>query len=88
MDRLFREKLYSGKPVPFDKEGRVRMDDWEMRPEIQAAATKLWNDITTETLRTASDYNDYEAEFLRLFGFGLKGVDYAADVKTDIPFEG
>jgi enoyl-[acyl-carrier protein] reductase/trans-2-enoyl-CoA reductase (NAD+) len=88
MDRLFREKLYSGKPIPFDDEGRVRMDDWEMRPEIQAAATKLWNDITTETLRTASDYNDYEAEFLRLFGFGMKGVDYAADVKTDIPFEG
>jgi len=88
MDRLFREKLYGPKGLVLDEGGRVRLDDWEMRPEVQAPSTALWKGITTESLRKASDYDGYESEFLKLFGFGVKGVDYSADVNTDLPFEG
>lgn len=88
MDRLFREKLYSAQGLVLDEGGRVRLDDWEMRPEVQQKATSMWKDITTESLRAASDYDGYEKEFLKLFGFGVEGVDYSADVPTDIPFEG
>jgi len=87
MDRFFREKL-AGKTPIMDAEGRVRLDDWEMRPEVQEVATRLWKEIEPDTLRQQSDYNGYEEEFLRLFGFGFTNVDYSKDVATDIPFEG
>jgi enoyl-[acyl-carrier protein] reductase / trans-2-enoyl-CoA reductase (NAD+) len=88
IDRLLRTKLNGpGGPV-FDSEGRIRMDDWEMRPEVQERTVALWQSIDTETLRKSSDYTGYEAEFLKLFGFGIAGVDYSADVATDLPFEG
>ncbi|HNX04886.1 MAG TPA: trans-2-enoyl-CoA reductase family protein [Opitutales bacterium] len=87
MDRFFREKMKNGVPI-VDDEDRVRLDDWEMRPEVQDATTALWRSIDTDSLRESSDYTGYEEEFLRLFGFGLKGVDYGADVVTDLPFEG
>lgn len=88
MDRLFREKLKNPDAPVFDNEGRVRLDDWEMRPQVQEKTIALWKSITTETLRNSSDYTGYEAEFLKLFGFGVEGVDYGADVEVDFPFEG
>jgi enoyl-[acyl-carrier protein] reductase/trans-2-enoyl-CoA reductase (NAD+) len=84
IQRLFAEKLFTGNPVPLDDKGRVRVDDWEMRPEIQSAVEALWPQINTENLRTLSDYTGYQAEFLKLFGFGLPGVDYAAETEPDV----
>ncbi len=80
MDRLFRERLYTGGPVPVDEEGRIRVDDWEMREDVQAEVKRLWPMITTENLAQWSDGNGYRDDFLRLFGFNIAGVDYAADV--------
>lgn len=88
VDRLLREKLRGPDGPVFDEEGRVRMDDWEMRPEVQKESAALWKSVSTENLRNSSDYTGYEVEFLKLFGFGVDGVDYSADVETDIPFEG
>jgi enoyl-[acyl-carrier protein] reductase / trans-2-enoyl-CoA reductase (NAD+) len=88
MNRLMRTQLYSKDGPKFDAEGRVRMDDWEMRPDVQERSIAIWKTITTEDLRVRGDYAGYESEFLRLFGFGLEGVDYDADVATDLPFEG
>ncbi len=88
MDRLFRTKLRGPGLPEFDHEGRIRMDDWEMREDVQARTAALWQGISTESLRSASDYSGYELEFLKLFGFGVEGVDYAADVEPDIPYEG
>jgi len=79
MQRLFAERLYhAGGPRP-DEKGRIRVDDWEMRPEIQAAVAAVWPNVTTDTLKNVSDFDGYQKEFLKLFGFGLPGVDYAAD---------
>ncbi len=67
-----------------DEVGRVRIDDWEMDPEIQAIVDGLWNEVNTDNLRELSDFDGYQDEFLRLFGFGIEGVDYDAEVATDV----
>ena len=79
MDRLFRDRLYNGNPQP-DEEGRIRVDDWEMAKPIQDEIAKRWTEVSSENLTTLGDFSGYQASFLRLFGFGLDGVDYAADV--------
>jgi len=76
IERLFADHLSSGAPMTLDEKGRIRIDDWEMRPEVQAAVEQAWNEVTTENLSEVSDFAGYQKEFLRLFGFGLKGVDY------------
>ncbi len=87
MQRLFAEKLYSGKPVPTDSENRIRMDDLEMLPEIQAKVTELWNNISTETLSDCTDIAGYQHDFSELFGFDVPGIDYDADVDPIVPIE-
>lgn len=87
MQRLFAQKLYSGKPVPTDSEKRIRMDDLEMKPEIQEKVTKLWNEISTENLNECADIAGYQHDFSELFGFDVDGVDYDADVDTVMPIE-
>lgn len=87
MQRLFAEKLYSGKPVPTDSENRIRMDDLEMQPEIQAKVTELWNKISTETLADCADIAGYQHDFSELFGFDVSSIDYEADVDPIVPIE-
>ncbi len=83
MDRLFRERLYNGNPQP-DEAGRIRVDDWEMTPEVQELVGKRWTEVNTENLSELGDFEGYQSSFLRLFGFGLKGVDYTAETDTSI----
>lgn len=83
MDRLLRERLYNSNPLP-DEAGRIRIDDWEMSPEIQSIVGKRWEEVTTENLSALADYKGYQDGFLRLFGFGLEGVDYAAESDTAV----
>jgi len=78
MDRLFRERLGKGQPDP-DSAGRIRLDDWEMAPAVQAQIIERWQQVDTANLATLGDFPGYQASFLRLFGFGLEGVDYDAD---------
>ncbi len=85
MQRLFATQLYNGNSPKFDTEGRVRVDDWEMRPEIQDAVSKIWPQATTENLEQLTDIAGYRTEFLKLFGFGLPGVDYEAEVEPHVP---
>ncbi len=84
MQRLFATHLYAPAGPTFDAEGRIRLDDLEMRPEIQDAVKDLWPRLTTENLATLTDSAGYRADFLKLFGFGLPGVDYAADVEVHL----
>lgn len=84
MDRLFRDRLYSGNPQP-DEAGRIRVDDWEMKPEVQALVGQRWTEVNTENLSEYGDFAGYQASFLRLFGFGLEGVDYAAETNPNVP---
>jgi enoyl-[acyl-carrier protein] reductase/trans-2-enoyl-CoA reductase (NAD+) len=85
MQRLFATRLYTGAPTPVDEAGRVRVDDWEMRPGIQAGVKELWPRITTENLAELTDIAGYQEEFLRMFGFGLAGIDYEAEAEPHVP---
>jgi len=85
IQRLFATQLYNGNSPKFDSEGRVRVDDWEMRPEIQDAVSIVWPQVTTENLAELTDIVGYRSEFLRLFGFGLSGVNYETEVEPHVP---
>lgn len=85
--RLYSECLYTDTPR-LDDEGRARVDELELKPEIQKAVEEAWDSITTETIPTATDFEGYQAEFLRLFGFGIDGVDYDADVNPVVDIAG
>ncbi len=84
MYRLFHQKLYS-EQVPTDEQGRIRMDDWEMAPEIQHEVSALWNSITEESLEQKADLEGFWDDFYRLFGFRALGVDYEAEVSPELP---
>ena len=83
---LFNECLTVGAPA-VDEANRLRMDGKELEPGIQAAVTELWPQVTTENIDELTDFVGYNEDFLKLFGFGLEGVDYTADVNpvVDIP---
>ena len=83
IDLLFRESLYGTQPYQ-DDEGRLRADYKEIEPHVQAEVATLWSKITDENLFEVSDMAGYKEEFLRLFGFGLEGVDYEADVNPEV----
>jgi len=87
MYRLFSDRLYNGGEVPLDELDLIRLDDWEMLPEIQTEISENWPKIETNTIDQYTDFNGYQEEFLKLFGFGLEGVDYDADVEVAIDFE-
>ena len=79
IDLLFRESLCGNTPR-LDGEGRLRADYKEIEPHVQRKVEALWAQITDENLNDISDMQGYKEEFLRLFGFGIDGVDYDADV--------
>ena len=81
--RLFTECLYSDSPR-FDEEGRLRVDELEMDPEVQSAVEAAWSDISTENLISGTDFKGYKRDFLNLFGFDLDGVDYDAEVDPQV----
>ena len=83
MDRLFRERLANGNPQP-DDAGRIRIDDWEMTPHVQSLVAERWKIVSTENLAELGDFAGYQSSFLRLFGFGLNGIDYSAETDTSI----
>ena len=78
MQRLFSDRLYADE-VAVDEQGRIRVDDWEMEQDIQDAVAAAWGNVSTETINELTDFAGYQEEFLKLFGFGLEGVDYEAD---------
>ena len=78
--RLFAQKVYGGEGLEFDEEGRVRIDNLELEADTQEQVTALWPKVNTENLAELTDIAGYRQEFLKLFGFGLPGVDYSADV--------
>jgi enoyl-[acyl-carrier protein] reductase / trans-2-enoyl-CoA reductase (NAD+) len=84
IDRLFRTQMYGGTGLQFDDAGRVRIDDWEMQPEIQAAVAQIWPEVTTENLAQLTDIAGYRAEFLKLFGFGVPGINYDAEIDPHV----
>lgn len=84
MYRLFSERLYSNGETLVDEKGLIRVDDWEMRPEIQAEVADVWAKLSTENVYDLSDLEGYRREFFQLFGFETDGIDYEADINPAV----
>ena len=78
--RLYHDFLFSAKPSATDDLGRLRLDDWEMRPDVQAEVLELWQQVTSDNVRQLADLKGFREEFLRHHGFGVPGIDYSRDV--------
>jgi len=87
INRLFRDRLYADGEMPVDEGNRIRLDDWELRDDVQQKCREIWPQVTTENLFELTDYAAYKDEFLKLFGFGVDGVDYEADVNPAVEFD-
>lgn len=89
INRLFRDSLYrkDGAVAATDDEHRLRLDDWELRDDVQDACKAMWPTVNTENLSELTDYAGYKSDFLRLFGFGRTDVDYDADVSPQVQFD-
>ena len=88
IQRLYADKLFSGAEVPLDEAGRIRIDDWEMRDDVQEEMKQIWDVISTETIHKMGDPCGYTRDFRQLFGFGVKYVDYHLDVDEMVEIEG
>ena len=86
MRRLFTDFLCSNQPMKLDESRRLRLDDREMRADVQQEVAALWPQVNTENLRAVSDFAGYQREFRGLFGFEVKGVDYEQPTETDLRF--
>ena len=83
MCRLFSDFLATGAEPKTDDAGRLRLDDREMRTDVQAEIARLWPQVTTENLRALTDFAGFQRQFRNLFGFEVEGVDYERPVETN-----
>lgn len=82
MYRLLATKIYGSDGTLRDDQGLIRMDDWEMRKDVQDEVSSLWDSVTTDNLEELTDITGFRRDFMQLHGFDWEGVDYAADVST------
>ena len=83
-DRLFREQLYSSLGPVLNAESYIRLDDWEMKPEVQEDVARLWKTVNTENLHELADLKGYQEDFYHLFGFSFPGIDYEAECEPEV----
>jgi enoyl-[acyl-carrier protein] reductase/trans-2-enoyl-CoA reductase (NAD+) len=84
MNRLFTENLYADGPANVDEAGRIRLDNLEMREDVQEAVYAIWEKLSSENLRECSSFDLYGKNFLNLFGFGYENINYDEPVRTDL----
>ncbi|HIF17238.1 MAG TPA: trans-2-enoyl-CoA reductase family protein [Cycloclasticus sp.] len=88
INRLFRTQLFNdGAEQNLDDTNRLRLDDWELRDDVQQACIDIWPQVTTENLFDLTDYASYKKEFLNLFGFELESIDYEAETDPLVEFD-
>ena len=84
MYRMFADRIYASGGTAVDDKGRIRVDDWEMREDVQKQVSELWPSVSTDNLGEITDIEGYRLDFLKLFGFGVDGVDYEAEVDPNV----
>jgi enoyl-[acyl-carrier protein] reductase/trans-2-enoyl-CoA reductase (NAD+) len=81
IDRLFRTRLYGCDVTPgSDAAGRLRVDDWELREDVQGEVRRRWSMVNSGNVVELSDLGGFRRDFLRIFGFDVDGVNYEEDV--------
>lgn len=86
MYRLFNEKLYCTTPI-LDDLGKIRLDDYEMRDDVQNEVSDIWNKVSTENISSLADIDGYWQDFYQMFGFNFSQVDYSCAVETEQPIK-
>lgn len=79
--RLYRDFLFTGQAIPVDEVGRIRLDDWEMRDDVQAEVATLWQQVTNDNITQLADIEGFRLAFYQHHGFDMPGVDYTSDVE-------
>jgi len=87
IQRLYKDRLYSGH-VDTDEQGRIRIDDWEMRADVQSKIAALWEQANTDTLPALGDLEGYRTDFYNLFGFKVDGVNYQEEANELVEIPG
>lgn len=82
------DQLTSRVPLDLDEAGRIRVDRWELAPQVQAEVARRWHAATPQTIAALADITWFRAQFRALYGFDIPGIDYTAEVETDIPWPG
>ena len=88
IQRLFATHLFNNEVPKLDDKGLIRIDDLEMDPGVQQQVNEIWPQVTSENLREITDFAGYQDDFLKLFGFGLPGVDYDQEVDPMVSLDG
>jgi enoyl-[acyl-carrier protein] reductase/trans-2-enoyl-CoA reductase (NAD+) len=84
MRRLCFDHLAGGRTPATDPQGMIRLDDLELREDVQAEVMELWGRATSENLEEISDLAGFRLDFNNLFGFDVDGVDYELPAETDL----
>ncbi len=79
--RLFTDRMYGGDPA-LDDHQRIRVDDWEMRDDVQKEVRRCWDIVTEQNLRELADVDGVQQEFLQIHGFGFPDIDYDRDIEA------
>jgi len=79
-DCLYGNSNNDWKRIQVDETGRIRLDNLEMREDVQAKVKELWNDISSDNLFELSDIQGYRNSFLQIFGFNIPDIDYESDI--------
>lgn len=88
IQRLYADKLFNGGEVPTDEAGRIRIDDWEMRDDVQNEVARIFEESDSENIHETGDLKGYTKDFKNLFGFGFKTIDYHLDQNEMVEIEG
>ena len=81
MYRLLSEKLFSGKNIPLDNENRIRLDDWELRDDVQKEVLEDWNKLNKDNVKELADMSLFRRDYMNMHGFEIDGIDYSEDVQ-------
>lgn len=80
MYRLMCSRICAEGGVPVDEKRLIRLDDYEMKDEVQKEVARLWESVSEDNIKEVADIEGYWKEFYEIFGFEIEGVDYDADV--------
>ena len=83
MQRLFNARFYTEGGVITDEQRLIRMDDWELAPEVQQQVSEIMAGMTADNFTELGDYAGYKQDFMELNGFGFTEVDYQQDISLD-----
>ena len=83
MQRLFNARFYNEGGVETDEQRLIRMDDWELAPEVQQQVSEIMADMNADNFTQLGDYTGYKQDFMELNGFGFAEVDYQQDISLE-----